>query len=127
MPLFPFHEGSGQSFILRRVQMCYFLPVDHQLLMRGKNTATTKPPSAKPKRATKQSKKLATTPGVGDEASETVEKGSQVQWGDSRTDRLIEWLEDNPEDCQKLFSDSSHDTKKENRLRRMEMPGFVLK
>ncbi|KAH9162824.1 hypothetical protein EDB89DRAFT_1808944, partial [Lactarius sanguifluus] len=40
-----------------------------------------------------------------------------VQWGDSRTDWLIEWLEDNPEDRQKLFSDSSHDAKKENRPR----------
>ncbi|KAH9048751.1 hypothetical protein EDB84DRAFT_1257058, partial [Lactarius hengduanensis] len=42
-----------------------------------------------------------------------------VQWGDSRTDRLIEWLEDNPEDRQRLFSDSSHDAKKENRPRRV--------
>ncbi|KAH9061039.1 hypothetical protein EDB87DRAFT_1542508, partial [Lactarius vividus] len=31
------------------------------------------------------------------------------------TDWLVDWLEDNPEDCQKLFSDSSHDAKKENR------------
>ncbi|KAH9030529.1 hypothetical protein EDB85DRAFT_1841001, partial [Lactarius pseudohatsudake] len=40
-----------------------------------------------------------------------------VQWGDSRTDQLIKWLKDNPKDRQRLFSDSSHDVKKENRLR----------
>ncbi|KAH9176523.1 hypothetical protein EDB89DRAFT_1839191, partial [Lactarius sanguifluus] len=44
-------------------------------------------------------------------------KRSRVQWGDSHTDQLIEWQEDNPEDHQKLFSDSSHDAKKENHLR----------
>ncbi|KAH9051039.1 hypothetical protein EDB87DRAFT_1550656, partial [Lactarius vividus] len=42
------------------------------------------------------------------------EKGSQVLWDDARTDRLVDWLEDNPMDHQKLFSDSSHDAKKEN-------------
>ncbi|KAH9008620.1 hypothetical protein EDB83DRAFT_2204551, partial [Lactarius deliciosus] len=36
-------------------------------------------------------------------------------WDDSRTNWLVDWLEDNPEDRQKLFSDSSHDAKKENR------------
>ncbi|KAH8981346.1 hypothetical protein EDB86DRAFT_2812974, partial [Lactarius hatsudake] len=42
-----------------------------------------------------------------------------VQWGNTRTERLIDWLEDNPEDRQKLFSDSSHDAKKENHPRRV--------
>ncbi|KAH9057473.1 hypothetical protein EDB87DRAFT_1550096, partial [Lactarius vividus] len=42
-----------------------------------------------------------------------------VHWDDFRTDRLVDWLEDNPEDRQKLFSDSSHDAKKENRPRRV--------
>ncbi|KAH9023311.1 hypothetical protein EDB84DRAFT_1247596, partial [Lactarius hengduanensis] len=42
-----------------------------------------------------------------------------VQWDDPRTERLIDWLEDNPEDRQRLFSDSSHDAKKENRTRRV--------
>ncbi|KAH9060603.1 hypothetical protein EDB87DRAFT_1547080, partial [Lactarius vividus] len=40
-----------------------------------------------------------------------------VHWDDFRTDRLVDWLEDNPEDRQKLFSDLSHDAKKENRPR----------
>ncbi|KAH8991610.1 hypothetical protein EDB86DRAFT_2765963, partial [Lactarius hatsudake] len=42
-----------------------------------------------------------------------------VQWDDPCTDRLINWLEDNPEDRQRLFSDSSHNAKKENRMRRV--------
>jgi hypothetical protein len=28
-------------------------------------------------------------------------------------ERLLNWLEENPEDCQKLFSDSSKDAKEE--------------
>ncbi|KAH9074350.1 hypothetical protein EDB83DRAFT_2516142 [Lactarius deliciosus] len=83
--------------------------------MRGKNnTAGAKP---KPWRPTtgKQSKKLDATPGVSDDTPETVKKGSRVQWDNLRTERLVDWLEDNPEDRQKLFSDSSHDAKNENR------------
>ncbi|KAH9051464.1 hypothetical protein EDB87DRAFT_1571647, partial [Lactarius vividus] len=37
-----------------------------------------------------------------------------VHWDDFCTDQLVDWLEDNPKDHQKLFSDSSHDAKKEN-------------
>ncbi|KAH8983037.1 hypothetical protein EDB86DRAFT_2781979, partial [Lactarius hatsudake] len=37
-----------------------------------------------------------------------------VHWDDFRTDQLIDWLESNPKDRQKLFSDLSHDAKKEN-------------
>jgi hypothetical protein len=81
------------------------------------SAAAAKPPSAKPKRATKQGKKTAKS-GVGDDTPDTVER-SRVQWDDIRTDRLVDWLEDNPEDRQRLFSDSSHDAKKENRPRRV--------
>ncbi|KAH9060698.1 hypothetical protein EDB87DRAFT_1561651, partial [Lactarius vividus] len=42
-----------------------------------------------------------------------------VHWDDFHTDWLVDWLEDNPEDRQKLFSDLSHDAKKENRPRRV--------
>ncbi|KAH8979716.1 hypothetical protein EDB86DRAFT_2743904, partial [Lactarius hatsudake] len=42
-----------------------------------------------------------------------------VQWDDLRTDWLIDWLEDNPEDHQRLFSDSSRDVKKENQMHRV--------
>ena len=42
----------------------------------------------------------------------------RVLWNSKRTERLVEWLENNVEDRQKLFSDSAHDAKKENRRRR---------
>lgn len=42
----------------------------------------------------------------------------RVSWNLPRTDRLVEWLEDNVEDRQKLFSDSAQDAKEENRRRR---------
>jgi hypothetical protein len=34
-------------------------------------------------------------------------------------ERLLNWLEENPEDCQKLFSDSSKDAKEEGWCRRV--------
>lgn len=48
-------------------------------------------------------------------------KALKVYWDKdpSRTDCLIEYLKDNPEDRQKLFSDSSQDTKAESRKRRV--------
>jgi hypothetical protein len=89
----------------------------------AKDNATAKPPRPKPKRApaTKQGKKPAATSEVDAEAQEapSPEKGSRVLWDDLRTDRLVDWLEDNPEDRQKLFLDSSHDANKENRARRV--------
>lgn len=42
----------------------------------------------------------------------------RVLWNDARTDRLVDWLENNVEDRQRLFSDSSQDAKDENRRRR---------
>jgi hypothetical protein len=79
------------------------------------NSAAAKPSRTKPKCTTKQGKKPAATSEVDDDPQETPDKGLRVQWDDIRTDRLVDWLEDNPEDCQKLFSDLSHDAKKENR------------
>ena len=44
---------------------------------------------------------------------------SRIQWDDSRTERIIEWLEENAEDRQRLFSDSSQNARKENRAQRV--------
>ncbi|KAH9074317.1 hypothetical protein EDB83DRAFT_2516085 [Lactarius deliciosus] len=70
------------------------------------------------KRTAKQSKKVSADDETGTQEPHG-EKGSRVLWDDSRTNWLVDWLEDNPEDRQKLFSDSSHDAKKENRPRRV--------
>lgn len=42
-----------------------------------------------------------------------------IIWNVKRTDRLVEWLENNVEDRQQLFSGLAQDTKGENRRRRM--------
>ncbi|KAH9008031.1 hypothetical protein EDB83DRAFT_2532235 [Lactarius deliciosus] len=70
------------------------------------------------KRTAKQGKKVSADDKTGTQEPHG-EKGSRVLWDDSRTNWLVDWLEDNPEDCQKLFSDSSHDAKKENRPHRV--------
>jgi len=38
-----------------------------------------------------------------------------VTWNSLRTDRLVEWLKNNVEDCQRLFSDLAQDAKKQKR------------
>jgi hypothetical protein len=42
-------------------------------------------------------------------------KARRVFWNTNRTERLLDWLEENPGDRQKLFSDSSKDAKDEGR------------
>lgn len=42
----------------------------------------------------------------------------RILWNDARTERLVDWLENNVEDRQRLFSDSAQDAKDENRRRR---------
>lgn len=83
---------------------------------RGRGKARGGAATAKLKRGAKQSKQPVAN---ADEHQEPPKKGSRVHWDDVRTDRLVDWLEDNPEDRQRLFSDSSHDAKKENRPRRV--------
>ena len=76
----------------------------------------SKPPG---KASGRQAKKTANedeedTPGPGDSNS----SGPRIIWDAPRTDRLIEWLENNVEDRQRLFSDSAQDAKEQNRRRR---------
>lgn len=54
----------------------------------------------------------------------------RVLWNSNRTERLVEWLENNVEDRQRLFSDSAQDAKEENRRRRTAKSvktGFYIK
>jgi len=41
----------------------------------------------------------------------------RILWNANRTERLIQWLEDNVEDRQRLFSGSAQDAREENRPR----------
>jgi hypothetical protein len=57
-------------------------------------------------------------PSDDDEAAPS--KGPQrVHWNDPRTNLLIDWLQDNPDDRHRLFSDSVQNAKNENRARRV--------
>jgi hypothetical protein len=54
----------------------------------------------------------------------------RIIWNPMRTERLVEWLENNVEDRQRLFSDSAQDAKEEHRRRRTAKNGkssFYLK
>ena len=55
-----------------------------------------------------------------DDAAVADPKGRipRITWNLPRTDRLVKWLENNVEDCQKLFSDSVQDAKEGKRRRR---------
>jgi hypothetical protein len=46
-------------------------------------------------------------------------KARRIYWSASRTELLLDWLDENPEERQKLFSDSSKDAKDEGRRKRM--------
>jgi hypothetical protein len=55
-----------------------------------------------------------------DEGDPAESKASppRITWSQTRTERLVEWLEDHVEDRQRLFSDSAQDAREENRRRR---------
>lgn len=46
-------------------------------------------------------------------------KARRIVWNAERTERLLDWLEENPGERQKLFSDSSKDAKDEGRRKRV--------
>jgi hypothetical protein len=96
---------------------------------KAKKSATTKPPSiSAPKRARKPSSKVTESALI--ESSDEEDATSQLQpakarrmmriaWTTARTERLLDWLEENPVDRQKLFSDSTKDAKDEGRRKRV--------
>lgn len=79
--------------------------------------------SQDPKRARKPSTKAAesaTNPDLSDcEDGKQAAKTRRIHWNAARTERLLDWLEENPADRQKLFSDSSKDAKDEGRRKRV--------
>jgi hypothetical protein len=85
----------------------------------GKENATTKPqPKSKMKRTRKPlSKALEAVTDTTDneDTAKQTSKARQISWTPARTERLLDWLDENPVDQQKLFSDSSKDAKEEGR------------
>jgi len=86
---------------------------------RGRKTKAN-PQTPKPRRKGQPAKRggqARTTPDEDDEDAVGVLKAAplRVVWNSTRTDRLLDWLENNVEDRQRLFSDSSQDARDENR------------
>jgi hypothetical protein len=85
----------------------------------GRQTgATTRTqPGSGPRRTRKPSSKaaqLSTLDATDDEdTGKQTTKTFRTSWTPARTERLLDWLEENPADRQKLFSDSTKDAKDE--------------
>ena len=62
---------------------------------------------------------VATSDSEQPQTSKQAPKARRIHWNVARTERLLDWLEENPEDRQKLFSDSSKDAKDEGRRKRV--------
>ena len=78
------------------------------------------------KRARKPSSKLVESAPINSEdeddsemRQQTTSKVRRTSWTSARTERLLDWLEENPADRQKLFSDSTKDAKDEGRRKRV--------
>lgn len=89
-----------------------------------KGAAATKPqPGSAPKRARKPSSKVVESASLdsSDEEDTTTQpaKVRRTSWTTARTERLLDWLEENPVDRHKLFSDSTKDAKDEGRRKRV--------
>lgn len=85
--------------------------------------ASAKP--SKPRRKTRSKK--AEVAEVNDAASENFAgKRLRVDWDNPRTNRLLDWLDANPEDRNRLFSDSTAAAKEENR-RKVTAKGSKLR
>jgi hypothetical protein len=96
--------------------------------------AAAKPPASGPtgKRARKPSSKVAESATYDSSDGEVatsqpvklvkpvkVQRMMRISWTTVRTERLLDWLEENPVDRQKLFSDSTKDAKDEGRRKRV--------
>ena len=88
-------------------------PQSRKIILKG-----PKPPS-KPRGG--RAKKTANLDKEG--ATADSKSGTCIIWNESRTERLVEWLEDNVEDRQRLFSDSAQDAKEEKRRPRTAKSG----
>jgi hypothetical protein len=82
-----------------------------------------KPKNKPPKRTRKPSSKVLESAHIDSSDEENAmtlpAKVRRTSWTTSRTERLLDWLEENPVDRQKLFSDSTKDAKDEGRRKRV--------
>ena len=91
--------------------------------------AKPQPSTSSPKRTRKPSSKVTDSAQIdsSDEEDDTsqllqpakVRRTIRISWTTARTERLLDWLEENPVDRHKLFSDSTKDAKDEGRRKRV--------
>ena len=98
----------------------------HHVIMppKSKMGPTSKSQPTGSKRARKPSSKLADASLLSEdeEVQEDTKQRTKVcrtSWTTSRTEHLLDWLEENPADRQKLFSNSTKDAKDEGRRKRV--------
>jgi hypothetical protein len=81
----------------------------------------SEPPRSTKKRTRKPTSKVVESAAIefsDDEDHDTATQRTKVRrtsWTPARSERLLDWLEENPADHQKLFSDSTKDAKDEGR------------
>ena len=61
-----------------------------------------------------------------DTAADSKSSMMRIIWSEPCMERLVEWLEENVEDCQRLFSDSAQDAKEEKHCPRTAKSGKVI-
>ena len=88
-----------------------------------KGAAAAKPQPGSAKRARKPSSKAVESASLDSSGEEDTTmqpaKVRRTSWTTARTERLLDWLEENPVDRHKLFSDSTKDAKDEGRRKRV--------
>ncbi len=116
-------RGEGHQHLVRRFHPIsrVSLPpsLHHSMATRGRKTKAN-PQTPKPCRKGQPAKRgghSRITPDEDDEDAIALLNVAplHVVWNATRTNRLLDWLENNVEDHQRLFSDSSQDARDENR------------
>jgi len=82
-------------------------------------STTRRPPTTRSGKTTDSRKSSNSISDQDGASGKRAPKTRRVHWSAARTERLLDWLDDNPEDRQKLFSDSSKDAKDEGRRKRV--------
>ena len=91
--------------------LCYMLFIPITMSSHASNAHNCKGPKAPSKPHGGQAKNAANEDG---KDNPTDPKGRCIKWNSQCTEQLVEWLENNVEDCQQLFSDLAQDAKDES-------------
>jgi hypothetical protein len=108
----PFSQTIFEHFFSNSAsRTCHTHRQQHQSYPMSKASQRVRRPTSKAAQV------ISSTTATSDNEAEgkQVPKARRIHWNPGRTERLLDWLEENPEERQKLFSDSSKDAKDEGR------------